>query len=81
LANINVARRVRCDLGRVQQVASNLIGNALTHGAPSSPVKVSVRTENHDLVLEVWNAGDPIPAPFHRQQSRRLGVPLEASLQ
>jgi hypothetical protein len=44
-------------------------------------VKVSVRTENHDLVLEVWNAGDPIPAPFHRQQSRRLGVPLEASLQ
>jgi signal transduction histidine kinase len=61
VANISVSRRVRCDLGRVQQVASNLIGNALTHGAPSSPVKVNVRTDSHDLVLEVWNAGDPIP--------------------
>jgi signal transduction histidine kinase len=34
LANISVTGKVRCDLGRVQQVASNLIGNALKHGAP-----------------------------------------------
>jgi signal transduction histidine kinase len=61
LANISVTRKVRCDLGRVQQVASNLIGNALKHGAPEGPVKVSAQAEESDLVLNVWNAGEPIP--------------------
>ncbi len=62
VVDFNVTRTVRCDLGRVQQVASNLIGNALTHGAPDSPVKVSASTDESDLVLEVWNEGEPIPA-------------------
>jgi hypothetical protein len=61
LANISVTRKVRCDLGRVQQVASNLIGNALKHGAVKSPVKVSAQADNSDLILNVWNAGEPIP--------------------
>ena len=61
LANINVSRTVRCDLGRLQQVASNLLGNALTHGLPDSPIKISASDDGHDLVLEVWNAGVPIP--------------------
>ena len=62
VVDFNVTRTVRCDLGRIQQVASNLIGNALTHGAPDSPVKVSAFTDDSDLVLEVWNEGEPIPA-------------------
>jgi len=62
VVEFSVARTVPCDLGRVQQVASNLIGNALTHGAPDSPVKVSAFTDEKDLVLEVWNEGEPIPA-------------------
>jgi signal transduction histidine kinase len=61
LANISVTRRVRCDLGRVQQVASNLIGNALKHGAPQGLVKVTAQAEDSDLVLNVWNGGAPIP--------------------
>ena len=61
LANISVTRRVRCDLGRVQQVASNLIGNALKHGAPQGLVKVTAQAEDSDLVLKVWNGGAPIP--------------------
>jgi signal transduction histidine kinase len=77
LANISVTRKVRCDLGRVQQVASNLIGNALRHGAPHSEVKVSAKAEVTDWVLNVWNAGEPIPPeslgkicePFWRQSS------------
>lgn len=77
LANISVTRKVRCDLGRVQQVASNLIGNALQHGAAQSPVKVCVRAEALDLILDVWNSGEPIPPeslnricePFWRQSS------------
>ena len=77
LANIGVTRKVRCDLGRVQQVASNLIGNALKHGAPEGTVKVSAQAEESDLVLNVWNAGEPISPenldkicePFWRQSS------------
>lgn len=77
LANISVTRRVRCDLGRVQQVASNLIGNALKHGAPEGPVKVTAQAKDSDLVLNVWNGGEPIPPenidkicePFWRQSS------------
>lgn len=61
LSNISVTKSIRCDMGRVQQVASNLIGNALAHGAPDSPVKVSATNDDRDFVLTVWNAGAPIP--------------------
>lgn len=61
VADLRVDRPVPCDLGRVQQIASNLIGNALAHGSPTSPVKVSAGTDADDFILEVWNAGDPIP--------------------
>jgi signal transduction histidine kinase len=82
----SVTRPVSCDLGRVQQVLSNLVGNALAHGAADSPVKVTVRNTDADLVLDVWNAGEPIPAeslgkifqPFWRQSTaaNRKGLGL-----
>jgi signal transduction histidine kinase len=50
-------------LGRLQQVASNLLANALTHGLPDSPIRFTASDDGHYLVLEVWNAGAPIPAP------------------
>jgi len=62
LSSIDVNRPVRCDLGRLQQVASNLLANAVTHGSPHSPIEISARDDETDLVLEVWNAGEPIPA-------------------
>jgi signal transduction histidine kinase len=62
ISSISVNRSVRCDLKRLQQVASNLLANALTHGLPNSPVKFSAKADENDLVLEVWNAGEPIPA-------------------
>ena len=62
LADISVGRSVRCELRRVQQIASNLLNNALTHGRPYSPIKISAKVDEHDLILEVWNAGEPIPA-------------------
>ncbi|MDB6083498.1 MAG: histidine kinase [Gammaproteobacteria bacterium] len=61
IANIRVERPVHCDLARIQQVASNLIGNAFAHGAASSPVKFSALADDGDFVIEVWNAGEPIP--------------------
>jgi signal transduction histidine kinase len=75
ISSIDVNRSVRCDLGRLQQVASNLLANALTHGRPDTPVIFTVQANETDLVLEVWNAGEPIPpesigkifAPFWRR--------------
>ena len=61
VASISVDRSVRCDLGRIQQVACNLLSNALTHGQSHSPIKITARADDSDLVLEVWNAGEPIP--------------------
>ena len=61
-SHIDVNRSVPCDLGRLQQVASNLLGNALTHGKSGTPIKITARTVENDLVLQVWNAGVPIPA-------------------
>jgi hypothetical protein len=62
LSDIRVTGSVRCDLGRLQQLASNLVANALTHGEPHSPIKITARVDEHDLILEVWNAGEPIPS-------------------
>jgi signal transduction histidine kinase len=62
IADIGVSCSVRCDLGRLQQIASNLLGNALAHGLPQSPVTISAKADADDFVLEVWNAGEPIPA-------------------
>lgn len=75
--DIAVNAPVECDVGRTQQVLSNLIGNALTHGSPDSPVKIHVATTDSDLVMRVWNDGVPIPEeniakifePFWRQSS------------
>ena len=86
ISDINVDRAVRCDLGRLQQVASNLLANALTHGLRDSPVKISARADENDLILEVWNAGEPIPTeslgkifePFwrHSASASRNGLGL-----
>ena len=51
------------DADRLAQVLSNLVGNALEHGAQDAPI--FLRCVGHDahLVLEVSNPGAPIPAP------------------
>ena len=62
------------DPGRMSQTISNLVGNAITHGARDAPVRVSVAGDGPDVELKVHNDGDPIPTellpvmfePFHR---------------
>jgi signal transduction histidine kinase len=86
VADIDVHRSVRCDVGRIQQLVSNLIGNALMHGAPTSPVRFSAAATNAELVIRVWNDGDPIPpesigkifSPFWRRatSANRNGLGL-----
>ena len=52
---------VDCDLGRVAQVVSNLLSNAVTHGAPDRPVALEARDHVGTLQIRVENAGDAIP--------------------
>jgi signal transduction histidine kinase len=49
------------DADRLQQVASNLINNALCYGSPDEPVRVALRGEDGQVVLSVHNGGAPIP--------------------
>jgi PAS domain S-box-containing protein len=49
------------DPGRIAQVVSNLVSNALEHGAKDGAVRVSLRGDGDDATLAVTNAGPPIP--------------------
>ena len=55
-------RAVTCDPGRIGQVISNLVGNALKHGATDQAVRVIASTGSHGFELAVCNGGAPIPA-------------------
>jgi signal transduction histidine kinase len=90
VADIGATRTVRCDIARLQQVASNLIANALAHGDPQRAVNVTAFTDDKEFVLTVSNWGDPIPVgalpkifePFWRQSIRpdREGLGLGLSI-
>jgi signal transduction histidine kinase len=49
------------DPDRLEQVASNLVSNAVDHGDPDTPVRVRVRGEPGVVVLTVSNSGPGIP--------------------
>lgn len=49
------------DSDRLAQVVSNLVGNALQHGAKGRPIVVRARSAGHEALLEVHNEGPPIP--------------------
>ncbi len=49
------------DPARIAQVVSNLVANALEHGAKDGPVRVSIGGDEEDAVLEVRNRGPAIP--------------------
>ncbi len=50
------------DRERVAQVLTNLVSNALRHAAPGSPVRIGWRGSEREVVIEVENAGSPIPS-------------------
>lgn len=69
---------VNCDPSRFGQMVSNLLGNALNHGAPDDPVRIHAATNADELELWVANGGAPIPPaimerlfqPFSRGEGR-----------
>lgn len=49
------------DSARIAQMFSNLIGNAIEHGAAGSPVAISARADDTRVVVRIHNDGPPIP--------------------
>ncbi len=47
--SFEIAEPVNCDRTRIGQLASNLIGNALTHGARDRPVRVGAKSEGDEF--------------------------------
>lgn len=85
---------VTCDLDRIAQLLSNLLGNALAHGDPASPVLIQSACVGRHLEICVSNQGSPIPEqalsslfqPFVRassvpaQQGLGLGLFIAAQI-
>jgi signal transduction histidine kinase len=69
---------------RLEQVASNLLSNAIRHGDPAEPIEVGVVGLPGELLLAVVNRGSPIPPdllplvfePFRSGPKNRGGLGL-----
>jgi signal transduction histidine kinase len=55
------SQRGKWDCPRITQVLTNLIGNALEHGSPRTPVNVNVRGDDDEVSIAVHNQGPAIP--------------------
>jgi sigma-B regulation protein RsbU (phosphoserine phosphatase) len=54
-------RPMRFDASRMGQMISNLLGNAITHGDRSQPIRIRATTIDDTLEITVANGGEPIP--------------------
>jgi sigma-B regulation protein RsbU (phosphoserine phosphatase) len=85
---------IDCDRVRIGQLVSNLLGNALTHGAKDEPVRLEARTHNDVLTISITNSGPPISEaalarlfqPFYRgdggvrEQGLGLGLHISSEI-
>ncbi|HCF62358.1 MAG TPA: hypothetical protein DFS52_30745 [Myxococcales bacterium] len=83
-----VGVRGEWDPERLFQVLSNLVSNALEHGAEGMPVELVLHNQANQALIEVKNQGPPIPAdvlqrlfdPFHRVGADHPGSGLGLGL-
>jgi len=76
--HFDLSRPIDVDHSRLAQMFSNLLGNAVTHGAANAPIVVNATEQNGLFELSVANGGDPISPevmkrlfqPFARGQIR-----------
>lgn len=62
LSTLALDGRVEGDPQRIGQLLSNLLGNAMSHGASDEPVEVRAEMAAGSFVMSVRNGGPPIPA-------------------
>ena len=85
---LQVPPGIYCDALRISQLLSNLLGNAVTHGAVATPIRVNAYTDEDELVISVANQGAPIPSelmpllfePFTRSEAGQRGEGLGLGL-
>jgi len=85
---LQVPPGIYCDALRISQLLSNLLGNAVTHGAVATPISVNAYTDQDELVISVANQGAPIPSelmpllfePFTRSEAGQRGEGLGLGL-
>lgn len=87
-ALLHIPFPVLCDSARISQLLSNLLANAMTHGAAEGAVSVVSAIHDDRIEISVVNTGAPIPAaalgrlfePFtredHRPSQNGLGLGL-----
>lgn len=92
--DIRIEEPVVCDRPRIGQLVSNLLGNALTHGAADQPIVLHASTGADQFELWVSNQGGPISEkamerlfqPFFRgevrdsQQGLGLGLHIASEI-
>ncbi|WP_455926284.1 GAF domain-containing sensor histidine kinase [Pseudomonas putida] len=75
---------VHCDRDRIAQLLSNLVANAIHHGADDGPVTVSAQVLEKHFVLGVHNQGAPIEpvilAQLFQPFARRAGSSPQSGL-
>jgi signal transduction histidine kinase len=93
-SDLSLSSPVACDGARISQLLSNLLANALTHGASDSPVLVHAGSDDSGFELSVTNQGEQIPPeaidrlfePFSRasttqgQQGLGLGLYIASEI-
>jgi phosphoserine phosphatase RsbU/P len=75
---IDIDAPVYCNRSRIGQLASNLLSNAITHGAAAQPVRFEAFIQDDSFILAVSNAGERIAddvrsqlfQPFFRGDAR-----------
>jgi signal transduction histidine kinase len=50
------------DAARISQALTNLVGNAVEHGFPGSPVRIGLRGRDEQVEITIHNRGAAIPA-------------------
>lgn len=66
------------DADRLTQALTNLVANAVQHGARGKPIRVTAHDEADEVTLSVHNEGPPIPEEQQAaifQEGHRVGVP------
>ena len=61
VALVQPAIRLRCDAGRLSQLLSNLVKNAIVRGVRGTPVNVLVTCREGKFFMSVTNDGEPLP--------------------
>ncbi len=55
---VPVSLQVVCDEGRMAQVLSNLVGNALRHGDAATPIGARITADERTVTFEISNGGE-----------------------